>query len=242
MAFSNGPKIITDGLVLSLSAFDRNSYVSGSTTWNDVSGRGNNGTLTNGPTFNSSNGGSIVFDGVDDRVELGNLGLLPTKGTIQFWMNSTAVENYRNPLTTGPINGSGGATGNRAIRFEQYSTPTPYGGFNVMVGSDDANGITGFTNFDYSTGAVLTANSWYHVSLVWDVAANNVIGHLNGIQKFNAICTTFPSTISSFYIGVGWETTRYFKGNISMVVLYNKNLTSLEVLQNYNATKSRFGL
>jgi hypothetical protein len=65
--FSNGPTISTNGLVLALDAGDRNSYVSGSTTWNDLVGL-NNGTLTNGPTFNSANGGSIVFDGTNDYV------------------------------------------------------------------------------------------------------------------------------------------------------------------------------
>ena len=64
-------KIITDGLVLCLDAADRNSYVSGSSTWRDVAGS-NNGTLTNGPTFSSSNGGSIVFDGSNDYVETNN--------------------------------------------------------------------------------------------------------------------------------------------------------------------------
>ena len=67
MSFSNAPTVVTNGLVLSLDAGDRNSYVSGSTTWFDLAGT-NNGTLTNGPTFNTGSFGSIVFDGVDDYV------------------------------------------------------------------------------------------------------------------------------------------------------------------------------
>ena len=74
MSFNNGPTIVTNGLVLALDAGDKNSYVSGSTTWFDLTGV-NNGTLVNGPTFNSGSGGSIVFDGVDDYVNLGNLGI-----------------------------------------------------------------------------------------------------------------------------------------------------------------------
>jgi len=62
MAFANGSRIVTDGLVLALDASDRNSFVSGSTIWNDLSGNGNNGTLVNGPTFDSGSGGSIVFN------------------------------------------------------------------------------------------------------------------------------------------------------------------------------------
>jgi len=74
MSYSNGPTIVTDGLVLALDAADKNSYPGSGTTWNDLAGS-NNGTLTNGPTFDSGNGGSIVFDGVDDYVNLSNLGL-----------------------------------------------------------------------------------------------------------------------------------------------------------------------
>jgi hypothetical protein len=69
MAGTIAPNIVTDGLVLYLDAANTKSYVSGSTTWNDMSGFSNNGTLVNGPTFNSANGGSIVFDGVNDYVD-----------------------------------------------------------------------------------------------------------------------------------------------------------------------------
>lgn len=69
MAFNYSPNIVRDSsLVLYLDAANTKSYVSGSTIWNDISRGGNNGTLTNGPTFNSSNNGSIVFDGVNDKI------------------------------------------------------------------------------------------------------------------------------------------------------------------------------
>jgi hypothetical protein len=67
-----GPNIVTDGLVLYLDAANQKSYPGTGTTWNDLSGNGNNGTLVNGPTFNSDNNGSIVFDGVDDYVNFGD--------------------------------------------------------------------------------------------------------------------------------------------------------------------------
>ena len=66
MALHHSPRIVTSGLVLALDAADRNSYPGSGTTWTDLSGNANNGTLTNGPTFNSANGGSIVFDGTND--------------------------------------------------------------------------------------------------------------------------------------------------------------------------------
>ena len=63
-----GPEITESGLVLALDAGNLKSYPTTGTTWTDLSGRGNTGTLTNGPTYSSANGGSIVFDGVNDYV------------------------------------------------------------------------------------------------------------------------------------------------------------------------------
>ena len=68
MSINYNPRIVTDGLVLLLDAGNTKSYPGTGTTWTDISRNGNNGTLTNGPTFDSANGGSLVFDGVDDYV------------------------------------------------------------------------------------------------------------------------------------------------------------------------------
>jgi hypothetical protein len=68
MSYNNGPKIVSDGLVLCLDAGNNKSYPSSGTSWSDLSGNNNNGTLTNGPTFTGSFGGGVVFDGVDDTV------------------------------------------------------------------------------------------------------------------------------------------------------------------------------
>ena len=76
MAFNYSPKTVIDGLVLYMDAANSKSYVSGSTTWNDISRGGNIGTLLNGPTFNSSNSGNIVFDGTDDYVTVTEIGQL----------------------------------------------------------------------------------------------------------------------------------------------------------------------
>ena len=67
MAFSRGPNILRDGLVLTYDAASKRSYPGSGTTWFDLISS-NNGTLTGGPTFDSGNGGSIVFDGTDDYV------------------------------------------------------------------------------------------------------------------------------------------------------------------------------
>ena len=91
MAEIHGPKIVRDGLVLALDAADRNSYISGSTTWTDLSGNGNTGTLTNGPTYSSANGGSLVFDGSNDYVDIPYLLLSGSQDfTVNIWIKANS--------------------------------------------------------------------------------------------------------------------------------------------------------
>ena len=79
MSYQTGPRIVTNGLVFCVDAADTNSYPGSGTTWFDLSGNGNNGTLNNGPTFNSANRGSIVFDGTNDWISVTrNSSLSPT--------------------------------------------------------------------------------------------------------------------------------------------------------------------
>jgi hypothetical protein len=226
------PKSVTDGLVLCLDAGNGKSYAGSGTAWNDLSGNGNIGTLTNSPTFTSSFGGSIVFDGTNDYVAAGNLGAFYTQGTISYWMYSTAVENYRNPFSTHYLGTNAG------IRFEQYTTVSPYGGFNAIIGNDAGT----FAFCGYSPTAVLSANTWYEIVLCWNTSTNRATGYLNGASKFDSAHTLWPTTMPSISIGSGFSSDRYFRGYISNVKIYNRALSASEILQNYNSAKARFGL
>jgi hypothetical protein len=93
-----------NGLVLALDAGNTKSYPGSGTTWTDLSGNGNTGTLTNGPTYSSTNGGSIVFDGVDDQVDTINVSSL-TNMTIEIWIYDT-ISSERDILT---YNGNSGS-------------------------------------------------------------------------------------------------------------------------------------
>ena len=84
MAYRNGPKIVTDGLVLCLDAAIGKSYPGSGTSWTDLSGNGNNGTLVNGPTFSSANGGSIVLDGVNDYISTTSISI--STFTYEGWL------------------------------------------------------------------------------------------------------------------------------------------------------------
>ncbi len=113
MAHFHSPRIITDGLVLALDAANQKSYPGSGTTWSDLSGNGNNGTLTNGPTFDSGNNGSIIFDGVDDYITTGTT---PSQlqGNPSFTVSGWFYRNANLPVNTGTW-GFGGNVTNQGI-------------------------------------------------------------------------------------------------------------------------------
>ena len=106
MGFYRAPQIVTNGLVMYLDAANPKSYPTTGTAWYDRSGNGNTGTLTNGPTFNSGNNGSIVFDGIDDYVSLSSSPNLTNPLTICGFINTSIVSGV-NQVIYGPLaNGS----------------------------------------------------------------------------------------------------------------------------------------
>jgi len=227
--------IVQSGLILNLDAGLTSSYSGIGTTWTDLSGNGNNGILQNDVGFSissNSNGGSMVFNGVDNYVNVGNLGSFFTQGTISYWMNSSAVENYRNTFSTHYLGG------NMGIRFEQYTSSIPLGGFNVVIGNDSGT----YGAYGYSPTASLTQGAWYNVVLVWNTSTSNVIGYLNGAQRFNTSHNLWPTTLPSISIGSGYNSSRYFRGVIPSVHVYNKALSEAEVSQNFNALRGRYGV
>lgn len=230
--YANG-RIVTDGLVLNLNAADPNSYPGSGTTWTDISGNGNNGTLTNGPTFNSANGGSIVFDGTDDYVAIANSSTInPNNGsfTIICWVNSDPSnagdgwDLWIGKRTTGTNGYYVGANNPSGVRF--------------MIGNDAGSRTdTAFIGYTFNTWAMFTA--------VLDRTANTQTIIRN---NFEQTASTTPSG-GNYYntgtlsigadIGVG---SFFVNGRQSIVLMYNRALSSSEIAQNYNATKSRFGL
>jgi hypothetical protein len=242
MAFSNGPKIITDGLVLNLSAFDRNSYVSGSTTWNDVSGQGNNGTLTNGPTFNSLNGGSIVFDGVDDYVGWDTLPVVKW----QNWSAMTFECVFKLVSYIGASNGrqyivdfrdSGGVNGALGCFYDNGSGQSQ--GLKLFYTTVD-------NNYEEPIISNINLNQLYYYQVTFDktTSTNNIKHYLNGVNVFNRSVTITSNTTNDGRVWMGrYSGGQYqWNGNVNLFKFYNRALSTQEVLQNYNATKSRFGL
>jgi hypothetical protein len=224
---AHGPSIVTQGLVLALDAADRNSYPGSGTTWTDLSGNGNTGTLTNGPTYSSANSGSLVFDGVDDYAT-GNITLGITNVSINCWVNISTTSKKGAFLKVG-----GGLTG-----------------YSIGVGNNDmdnnGNEILGLfpgirwidTNTSYGTG-------WKYVTLILNASSVPSI-YVDSILIGSYSGTNPTSPTSFYYIGrnVGDEVGggRAFNGNIAQASIYNRALSAAEVSQNFNATRSRFGI
>jgi hypothetical protein len=230
-----GPHTVTDGLVLSLDAGNTKSYQSGSTTWFDRSGNNRNGTLTNGPTFTSRNGGSIVFDGVNDYVSSSLNVNAGSNFSVFAWINPGSI-NVRN----GIVGNSYSYSGRNGFYF---STATNYGGtlntFFISIGNDIA----------YRTAAnnSITLNQWNYIGGTITNGGQDIRLYSNGIETayFGGILSSGSVTYNNneLFIGSRYSTNmEVFAGSIAQVSVHNKILTAQEVEQNYNATKSRFNL
>ena len=228
MGFYRGPHIVTDGLVLSLDAGNTKSYQSGSTTWFDKSGYGNNGTLTNGPTFSSANGGIIIFDGANDFVSVPYNTLMdPTNGiTIEAWINPIDLTTIRYQEIYRKENG----TARQLFSFQEYGTIISFG-----TQTDTYNEL------DIDITASKYLNKWNHfvASYISGFKAIYVNGELLGS---NTITGNLLQGSATYYIGSNQGSGEFFTGGMPIIKVYSRGLTAQEILQNYIATKSRFGL
>lgn len=247
MAVGYNPKIVTDGLILALDAANIKSYPGSGTTWTDLSGKGNNGTL-NGPTFNSGNSGSIVFDGSNDTISLGtqiNSDITETDITVSFWtyLDSTSGD-------TAFVAMSSVATGVPLIIWHDVSVFSRDNTGTGDVGGGTSNAIVvmvsdtnGSKRFSTSNNA-LSANTWHNVSVVLDVTNNAFYTYIDGVEEAKYVSTNtslgLKSSNNNFIIG--GAALAYLDGRISNFNVYTKALTATEVKQNYNAIKGRYGI
>jgi hypothetical protein len=225
MALSRGPKIVTSGLVLALDAADKNSYSGTGTNWQDLSGMTNNGTLTNGPTFSGTNGGCIVFDGIDDYVNIpynaSTISFPTNNATICVWFKTSTVGDGYGALVTQRSSSDSG--------FQTYTFSNKF--------YADGGGTAGVTSIASTTVGIINFGC-----AVYDRTNSLLKLYINGVfdnqvSYTGEIQDTYPIRLGNSAFGDG-----PYPGNIYTVSVYNRVLTATEILQNYNATKSRFGL
>jgi hypothetical protein len=234
MGFFRGPKIVTDGLILALDAASPRSYPGTGTTWYDLSGQGNNGTLVNGPTFSSANRGSIVFN-YQDYVNTIDPGY-PSSGTNSFSLEIV----FRIPAgATWSNGGSGTAIIGRG----------DYAGSIGIIRSSTTNRVSfwvrlnGGITFNPSISGI-SRDQFHHVLGTYNSSGVAKIYH-NGNFITEQIGSNVGTLDAGSYrlggaIAFGGVSGEYGQGDISLTKIYNRELSSTEVLQNYNATKSRF--
>ena len=234
------PAIVTDGLVLNLDAGFTPSYPTTNTTWYDVSGGGNNGTLINGPTFSSGNGGSIVFDGIDDAVTLGDVGSLSfTNGifSTSVWLKIpstwTGGSQYPNLVSKGAYAGWD-TNGWSVFIFRNRGSGTGYStGIGVRNGDEYLSGQEVYN---------LPTNTIFNVVATAEGSGNSIKVYINGVVSLTGTQTINPASNNDNVTIARGPTSQWFPGNIYLTQIYNRTLSSSEVLQNFNATKGRFGL
>jgi hypothetical protein len=214
--------VVKNGLVLYLDAANSKSYVSGSSTWFDLSGNNNSGSLTNGPTFSSDDKGGIVFDGTNDYVNLGNILNFTSSFTVELYFNASAWNDEWVGLLT---------KGDTAWRIHRLAVDTPIK-INFTV-----TGLSSVVN----TASTINTNIWYHLVCVYN--GTQLLIYLNGSLDATQNVTGTPST-NTKNLAVGWNADfsgrRFFNGKIPVVKIYNRALSPAEILENYNATKGRF--
>jgi hypothetical protein len=226
MAFFRGPNVVTNGLVLALDAANPKSYVSGSTTWNDLSGNGNNGTLQNSPTYNSSFNGSIVTSGsayISTPLYLPSPSTTPTTFEIVFKNNGSTGTNY-------------GLIGSSQYVQYGFAVVLPYPSLTQIRCTYNNSGSSSEFDVSYDS-SVVSMCTYIFNGTVRSVYRNGVFLQSN-TAGFNALASPNPIAIGA--VGQGGYPNGQL--NIYSTKIYNRALSASEILQNYNALKSRFNL
>ena len=244
MGCSSGPDIVEDGLVFCLDAGSKRSYPGTGTTWTDTVG-GDGGTLTNGPTFSSANGGCIVFDGANDNI------VFSDKDEYSFGNyfsdSPFSIELYFNCDNVGSGAIFKGLIGKDTSVYREWAL--------LIVSSTKKARVFiknqgGGNQQSIDTTSALLDDTWYHV-----VATYNGVGgtsaytglklYLNGdfesvSSASNQAYTAMSNTSANLTVGNYYGSNNYFNGNISVVRLYNRALTADEIRRNYLSTKERY--
>lgn len=239
MGFTRGPRIVTDGLVLALDAASPRSYPGSGTTLFDLSGNGNEGTLTSGPTFSTQNKGAIQVDGSENIAITG----MPTTNnyTLCIWslnLGPTAFASVGHRTYA--------CTDNFRLQWDDTSSTTIARGPFVDFVSSAGNLVP--SNFTSQSPSDIF-NKWNLASMTSDGSTTTI--YFNNIQGATTTSARVFSTDGAMTIGTdnlsgigGSDNFNRDGGNcfFGPVYVYNRALTANEITQNYNTLKPRFEL
>jgi hypothetical protein len=236
MSTSYSPKIVTDGLVFIVDAANRKSYPGSGTNWNSLNDISITGSLNNGPTFNGANGGSIVFDGTNQQVGFGDpVSLQITNNLSVFAWTKIPPDTPSSPFDKGIVTKY--ITGTQRSWTMHTSNVDPYDKFQLFL-SDGTNAKA------INTTTVIRTDTWIYVGFTF--VSNVAVTYINGLPVSSSngsatVVNTLGITNVPLHVG-GRSTTNYLSGSVATVHIYNRALSANEVLQNFNATRGRFGV
>lgn len=225
MSYYNGPTIVNRGLVLALDAANTKSYPSSGTTWYDLSGRNNSHTLVNGPTYGTAGLGNILMDGVDDYTEGSTDVLLSGDYTLEV--------GFRRTSSRGDWVRIFGHSNDSSLRFWGIWLPSSYD--NILWQSYTGGGQYYLGSYSFAL------NSDYVIS--FSNSSTTGTGYVNGTLLGSGATGAIDYTSNSSKIRLGYAGFHtYHVGPVYFARIYNRALSASEVLQNYNASKKRYGL
>ena len=239
--------IVRDGLVLHLDAAKKDSYDGTGTTWRDLSPSQTNGTLTNGPTFNSDNGGSIVFDGTNDYIQLPSNSILNFCNATNDLPFSISTWCYINSLSNIFRLYNKGDNGDGVLQSYASAVSTTGKYYVTLYDTNGTNQTSAVTTDNIPTG------TWVNLLHTY-LGTGGYSGlklYVNGVAQTTTIAafgtyTRMRVQSTNLFLGSFGSTGVYREirsnGRYGFFQFYNKELTTQEVLQNYNATKGRYGL
>jgi len=222
------PPIVTSGMALCLDAANAKSYSGSGATWTDLSGYGNNGTLVNGPTFDSANGGSLVFNGSTQYADF-TASNLTTTATIEMWAKLGA-----------------GFSGKMIMGWNNYDIWCNGGAIGYNTANSDVYGIPGAT-----VTTLGCAGNWKHYVFEFrsDVSYTNNEIYVNSVLQ-SLSQQSGSETIANRNFNSGLGRVAYWRSagggaylmpmNCSIFKVFNRALTAAEILQNFNATRGRY--
>ena len=225
MAYHHGPRLVTDSLLLALDAANARSYTFGGTTWADLSGNGNSGSLINGPAYNNTNIGSIFFNGINSYVNTVNNTTL--NFTLECWINTT----------TSSLAGTQAYQGNPLISAYSGSGTNS---FVLSVLNNKAAFFTGNPDSSVTGSSNINTGDWAHIVAIRNGTAATKTLYVNGVLEATGTDgTNILNAYPNINIG-GNAVDKFFNGNIANVKTYSRVLSAAEITQNYSALYPRF--
>lgn len=219
--------IVLNGLVLDLDAGKKDSYIGYGSSWIDISNNNNNGTLINGPTFSSNNGGVLIFDGVDDYcVNPLSLGFTGPLTVMTFAKSNTPVWSNYGGLGSARFNNGYIIHTNLGLSSVTYYILNSTGTYFTL------NTVTPSNIQNYNFYAITTNGTNQHKSYLNDT--------LVGTSTTNITRTNSNISQNNFLASDSGVSGRFTALTIGSHLIYNRELTQQEILQNYNSLKGRY--